>query len=160
MKTRSIPKQTVNCPLIPLIQGPHWLHGDFTALFTNMRTLKFKSHLHNCVYRCRQSWLRSQATNLETEKHTKRIEIHKSQTMTFWTREVKFCFLRGPLRWLTAAKNAIVGWVLNSRIRMFVKSAILICGPQSTWKRTIFSTRRKTFSFKIFLMVFFSNLKE
>ena len=24
-------------------------------------------------------------------------EIHKSQTMTFWTREAKFCFLRGPL---------------------------------------------------------------
>ena len=50
--------------------------------------------------------------------------------MTFWTREVKFCFLRGPLRWLTAAKNEIVGWLLNFRIRMFVKSAILICGPQ------------------------------
>ena len=27
----------------------------FTALFTNMRTLKFKSCLHNCVFRCRQS---------------------------------------------------------------------------------------------------------
>ena len=26
-----------------------------TALFTNMRTLKFKSHLHNCVFRCHQS---------------------------------------------------------------------------------------------------------
>ena len=24
------------------------------------------------------------------------------------------------------------GWLLNFRIRMFVKSAILICGPQST----------------------------
>ena len=68
--------------------------------------------------------------------------------------------LRGPLRWLTAAKNAIVGWLLNFRIRMIVKSAILICGPQSTRKRTIFSTRWKIFSFKIFLKVFFSNLKE
>ena len=27
----------------------------FTALFTNMRTLKFKGRLHNCVFRCRQS---------------------------------------------------------------------------------------------------------
>ena len=26
-----------------------------TALFTNMRTLKLKSRLHNCVFRCRQS---------------------------------------------------------------------------------------------------------
>ena len=38
--------------------------------------------------------------------------------------KVKFCFLRGPLRWLTAAKNAIVSWLLNFRIRMFVKSAL------------------------------------
>ena len=37
--------------------------------------------------------------------------------------KVKFCFLRGPLRW-SAAKNAIVSWVLNFRIRMFVKSAV------------------------------------
>ena len=51
----------------------------FTALFTNMRTLKFKSRIHNCVFRCRQSKLRSKATNLETQKHTKLIEIHQSQ---------------------------------------------------------------------------------
>ena len=38
--------------------------------------------------------------------------------------KIKFCFLRGPLRWLTAAKNAIVSWLLNFRIRMFVKSAV------------------------------------
>ena len=40
------------------------LFVSFTALFTNMRTLKFKSRLHNCVFRCR---------------HTKQIEIHQSQ---------------------------------------------------------------------------------
>ena len=28
---------------------------SFTALFKNTRTLKFKSHLHNCVFHCRQS---------------------------------------------------------------------------------------------------------
>ena len=39
--------------------------------------------------------------------------------------KVKFCFLRGPLRWLTVAKNAIISWVLNFRIRMFVKSAVI-----------------------------------
>ena len=27
--------------------------GSLTALFTNMRTLEFKSRLHNCVFRCR-----------------------------------------------------------------------------------------------------------
>ena len=35
--------------------GGFYLEGRFTALFTNMRALKFKSHLHNCVFRCRQS---------------------------------------------------------------------------------------------------------
>ena len=40
----------------------------------------------------------------------------KSQTMTFWT----------PLRWLTAAKNSIVSWLLNFRIRMFSKSAATV----------------------------------
>ena len=28
---------------------------NITALFTNIRTLKFKSRLHNWVFRCRQS---------------------------------------------------------------------------------------------------------
>ena len=66
---------------------------------------------------------------------------HKQQTLKYrniqngskstnhkpWSFEpvkVKFCFLRGPLRWLTAAKNAIVSWLLSFRIRMFVKSAV------------------------------------
>ena len=34
---------------------------------------------------------KTKAMNPETHKHTKRIEIHQSQTMTF-------CFLRGSLR--------------------------------------------------------------
>ena len=40
---------------------------------------------------------RSQATNLETQKQTKWIEIHRSQ--------VNMRFLRGPLRWMTEQKN-------------------------------------------------------
>ena len=66
-------------PRIPHHLSPGNLVTLSTALFRNMRTLKFKSRLHNCVFRCRQSKLRSQATNLETQKHTKRIEIHQSQ---------------------------------------------------------------------------------
>ena len=41
--------------------------------------------------------------------------------------KVKFCFLIGPLRWLTAEKNAMVIRLLNFRIRMFVKSAVRSC---------------------------------
>ena len=41
--------------------------------------------------------------------------------------KVKFCFLRGLLRWLTAAKNSNVSWLLNLRIRVFLKSAVNSC---------------------------------
>ena len=54
---------------------------------------------------------------------------------------VKFCFPRGPLRWLTAAKNAIVSWLLNFRIRMFVKSAV------RSQSLAIFSNFRKSVYF-------------
>ena len=131
--------------------------------------------------------------SLEPQKHTKRMKINQSQTMTFWTRQVmfpkrsakmidcskkckcqlafklqnlhvfekcgnynynpkqwalnhrntqsgwkstnhnlwpfepvKFCFLRGRLRWLTAAKNSNVSWLLNFRICMFLKSAAIL----------------------------------
>ena len=70
-----------------------------------------------------------QLTMLRTLKHRNtqngsKSSNHKSETTTFEPVKVKFCFLRSPLRWLTAAKNAIVSWVLNFRIRMSVKSAV------------------------------------
>ena len=49
---------------------------------------------------------------------------HKSENMNFWTCKSKVLFPRGPLRWLMAAKNAIVSWLLNFRIRLFVKRAV------------------------------------
>ena len=49
--------------------------------------------------------------------------------------KVKFCFLRGRSRWLTAAKNAIVSWLLNFRIRMFVKSAVIVMSMRRRWLR-------------------------
>ena len=44
--------------------------------------------------------------------------------------KVKFCFLKGLLKWLTAAKNAIVSWLLNFRIRILVESTV-------TFKETV-----------------------
>ena len=67
--------------------------------------------------------------NHETQKHTKRIESHQSRIRNPWPFEpvkVNFCFLRGPLRWLTAGKNANVSSLLNFRIRLFLKSAVSI----------------------------------
>ena len=50
---------------------------------------------------------------------------HKSQTWPFELVKVKFCFLRGPLKWLTAVKHAIVSWLFNFRICLFLKSALM-----------------------------------
>ena len=44
------------------------------------------------------------------------IEIYQSQ--------ITNCFLRGPLRWLKAAKNANVSWALNFKVRVLLKSAV------------------------------------
>ena len=61
---------------------------DLTALFTNMRTLKFKSRLHfaffatvNHNYDHKQRTLKHRNTQ-NGSKSTN----HKSQTLTFWTR--------------------------------------------------------------------------
>ena len=64
--------------------------------------------------------------NKETHKMDRNPPITNHKPWPFEPVKVKFCFLRGPLRWLTAAKNAIVSWLLNFRIRMFVKSAVIV----------------------------------
>ena len=53
---------------------------------------------------------------LKQEKHTKQIGIHQPQITK--PVEVNLCVLRGPLIWLTAAKNAKVSSLLNFRIRL------------------------------------------
>ena len=62
--------------------------------------------------------------NTETHKTDRNPPITNHKPWPFEPVKVKFCFVRGPLRWLTAAKNAIVSWLLNFRIRIFVKSTV------------------------------------
>ena len=62
--------------------------------------------------------------NTETHKTDRNPPITNHKPWPFEPVKVKFCFLRGPLRWLTAAKNAIVSWLLIFRVRMFLKSAV------------------------------------
>ena len=59
----------------------------------------------------------------ETHKTDRNPTITNHKPRPFQPVKVKFCFLRGLLRWLTAAKNAIVSWLLNFRIHMFVWKA-------------------------------------
>ena len=81
----------------------------FTALFKNMRTLKLKSHLHSCIFRCCQSWLRSQATMepWHKKKHTNGLKStnHKLQTMTFWTHWGKLLFPKRSVKIIDGSKN-------------------------------------------------------
>ena len=159
MKTKSILKQTVNCPLIPPDPGASPTARRLYCAFhkhANSKVQKPPSQLCLSLPSIIITITSNEPWNTETHKTDRNPPITNHKPWPF----ENFCFLRGPLRWLTAAKNAIVGLLLNFRICMFEKRAILICGPQSTRKRTIFSNRRKIFSFKIFLMVFFSNLKE
>ena len=62
--------------------------------------------------------------NTETHKTDQNPPITNHKSWPFEPIKVESCFLRGPLRWLTAAKNAIVSWLLNFRICMFVKSVV------------------------------------
>ena len=79
--------------------------------------------------------------NTETHKMDRNPPITNHKPWPFEPVKVKFCFLRGPLRWLTAAKNAIVSWLLNLRIRMFVKSAV-------NWDGLMKNTSVKTFKIR------------
>ena len=62
--------------------------------------------------------------SLEPQKHTKRMEINQSQTMTFWTRQV--LVPKRSAKMIAAVKNANVCWLLNFRICMFLKSAAIL----------------------------------
>ena len=96
-----------------------------TALLTNMRTLKFKSRLHTQLRFSLPSIVTTitsnEPWNTETHKTDRNSPITNHKPCPFEPVNVKFCFLRGSLRWLTAPKNAIVSWLFNFRIRMFEK---------------------------------------
>ena len=100
----------------------------FTALFKNTRTLKLKSHLHNCIFHCCQSWLRSQATMELWHKKNTQMDwnppITNYKPWPFEPTEVNFCFLRGLLRLLMGAKTTNISCLFNFRILVFLESTV------------------------------------
>ena len=127
----SLPKAT----RAPLLWSTAWHVQRFepcpplftTALFTHMQTLKFQATFtiafftavnHNYDHKQRTLKHRNTQEGLKSSNH-------KSKTWPFELVKVKFCFLRGPLRWMMAAKQAIISWLLNLRIRVFLKSAVM-----------------------------------
>ena len=87
--------------------------------------------------------------NSEAHKTDRNPPIRYHNPWPFEPVKIKFCFLRGPLRWLTAAKNAIVSWLLNFRIRMFVKSAVRCFDTVFQRLYRYFSITLKVFSFSV-----------
>ena len=81
--------------------------------------------------------------NTKTHKTDRNPPITNHKPWPFEPVKVKFCFLRGPLRWLTAAKNAIVSWLLNFKIRMFVKSAVTNLGLETVVSVLFTNTRTR-----------------
>ena len=100
----------LNCCVLVEIEGQFWILILITALFKTTRTLKFNSCLHNCAFDCRQhNYDHKQRSYAERHKEDRNPPI----TIT------NLCFLRVPLRWLTAVKYANVSWLLNFRIYVF-----------------------------------------
>ena len=81
-------------------------------------TIMFATINHN--YDHKQRTLKHKNTHIRQKNRP--ITNHKP--WSFEPAEVNFCFLRGPLRWLMAAKNANVSWLLNFRIHVFMKSTV------------------------------------
>ena len=63
--------------------------------------------------------------NTETYKTDQNPPIINHKPWPFERVKVNLCFLRGPLRWLAATKNANVSWLLNFRIHVLMKSAVM-----------------------------------
>ena len=149
MKTRSILKQTVNCPLIPPDPGASLTARRLYCAFhkhANSKVQKPPSQL--CL--SLPSIIITIKSNEPWNKTDRNPQITNHDLLNPWSRVL---FPKRSVKMIDSSEKR------NRRLAS-VKSAILICGPQFTRKRTIFSTRWKIFSFEIFLMVFFSNLKE
>ena len=62
--------------------------------------------------------------NTETDKEDRNppITAHEHDFLTLLSQT--FCFLRGPLQWLTAVKSVTIDCILNFRVRMLLKGAV------------------------------------
>ena len=89
----------------------------YLAFVKNMGTLKFKSCLYCCVFVCLQSLLQSQATHLETRKHTKPMDIYQSQitNMTFWTGWGKLLFPKRSAKVIDGSEKCNHQWAFESQ---------------------------------------------
>ena len=95
-----------------------------TVPFNNMRTLKFKARPTNAVFRYRQSNVRRLLPAFDCcRARGNQIAVHSSDNEQ--SSAVVVSWEDPPNTWLTAAKNAFVGWAFNFRVRVLLKSAVM-----------------------------------
>ena len=92
----------------------------------NSKVQKPASQLHSLLPSIIITITGNEPWNTETHKTDQNPPITNHKPWPFEPIKVKFCFLRGRLRWLMAAKNTIVSWLLNFRICMSVKGAVIV----------------------------------
>ena len=100
----------------------------FTAPFNNMRTLKFKAQPTNAFFATVNQMLGGSSQLPTTAERA----VFKSLSAVQTTKQcsaVVVSWEEPPNVWLTAAKNAFVGWALNFRVRMLSKSAVSLDRP-------------------------------
>ena len=96
-----------------------------TALFNNMRTLKFRSRPTNAFFAAVNKMFGGFSQLTTTAEHCFIVWTVHSYLIT-----VRSAVVGGweepPNIWLTVAKNAFVGWALNFRVRMLLKGAVIL----------------------------------
>ena len=89
---------------------------QLTALFNNMQTLKFKAQPTNAFF-ATVNQMFSSSSQLPTTAERAVIKSNRLDNIVGSWEEL-------PNSWLAVAKNAFVGWALNFRVRMLLKSAV------------------------------------
>ena len=95
----------------------------FTAPFNNMRTLKFRAQPTNAFFATVDQMFGGSSQPPTTAERA----VIKSLCTVQTTKQCSAVVVRWekrPNMWLTAAKNAFVGRLLNFRVRMLLKSAV------------------------------------
>ena len=111
------------------------VYTNITALFNNMRTLKFKAQLTNGFFAAVNQTFSGSSYLPATAEHCFVIWILLNDLITAHSTVVG-SWEESPNTWLTVAKNTFVGWALNVRVRMLLKSAVNISLSCFIWPKT------------------------
>ena len=106
-----------------IIFVPHWF-VIFTAHFNNMRTLKSKAQPTNAFFATVNQMLGASSQPPTTAERTVIKSLYTVQTMKQCS-AVVVSWEKPPNIWLTATKKAFVGRLLNFRVPMLLKSAVI-----------------------------------